>query len=233
MTCFHCGKDKKCYPTFGKLVCSDCIDERRTGRKGHSGMIYKPSVQPADYSMPWLSDMELCLSRVKKSHPLYVKWYIEHYPGSKGIVGRQINYLIYHFGRPVGIIGVSSPPLHYKKFEHYFKLSGMKPSESSKLFLNNNVFRLVDKVGENLGTRILKLLRRRVKQDYNDIYGQELIGLVTFVERPRTGAVYKADNWEFLGETEGIEVKRRGKDWLNKTYLKTDNKKLIFAKVLK
>ena len=38
-----------------------------------------------------------------------------------------------------------------------------------------------------------------------------------------------ADNWELIGETQGVEVRRRGDSWINKSYTKTDNKKLIFA----
>ncbi len=228
-TCELCDKkDVKVFSTFGKKKCRPCIDKNSTGRPGHSGMIYNKNVKPEDYldikeGRFDMNDWGICLSLVKKSHPLFVKWYIEHYPKSKGIVGRQLNYLIYYKGEPIGIIGVSSPPLNYKLFRTYFNIDNDKP------FLNNNVFRIVNKPNDkNIGTKILKLLRTVSKYDYKNRYNDKLLGLVTFVEPPRTGAIYKADNWNYLGETQGIEVRRRGNNWFEKEY-KKGVKKHIFA----
>lgn len=157
---------------------------------------------------------------------MYVKWFIEHYPKSKGIVGRQLNYLIYNNGSPIGIIGFASPPLNYKLFHQFFNLQD-KPSENAKYYLNNNVFRIII-TEKNIGTKILKIARNLVYKDYISNYNTQLLGLITFVEPPRTGAMYKADNWTYLGETQGIEVKRRGNNWINKQYCK-GIKKLIFG----
>jgi hypothetical protein len=216
--CYFCHENKKTYSTFGKKVCHDCLLIRKTGRKGHSGMIYHKETNPANFQ---IENKELCLIKVKKSHKLFVKWYIEHYPKSKGIVGRQINYLIYLNGTPVGIISASSPPRNYKKFRQYFGVT------NDQSFVNNNVFRLIENI-PNLGTRILKLFRNQIRKDYLDLYKDNLLGIVTFVEPPRNGALYKADNWFYLGETQGIEVKRRGEDWINKQYSK-GTKKHIFV----
>ena len=85
--CSKCGNNTKVYNTFGKLKCKSCINKTKTNKKGHSGMIYTKNT-----SIPLsLFDNGLRLDIVKKSNNLFVKWYIEHYPQSKGIVGRQIN----------------------------------------------------------------------------------------------------------------------------------------------
>jgi len=57
------------------------------------------------------------------------------------------------------------------------------------------------------------------------------MGIVTFVEPPRTGSVYKADNWDYLGKTQGKKCSRRGNHgkWINKEWGE-GTKKLIFAK---
>lgn len=225
MKCPLCLREAKLYSTFGRLKCRECIDKAKTGVKGNSGMIYYPDTNPNDYYDIFLSG--LSLSPVKKSHKFYVKWYIEHYPKSKGIVGRQLNYLIYFDNYPIGIIGLSSPPLNYKIFRNYFNV------DNEKLFLNNNVFRIVNKPDDrNIGTKILKALRTKAPADYKNKYGDNLLGIVTFVEKPRSGAIYKADNWDYLGETQGIEVKRRGDDWFNKQYA-VGEKKHIFGIKLK
>jgi len=231
IVCYKCGVsdgEAKLYSTFGKYICKKCLDKRKTGRQGHSGMIYDSNVKEEDFYDNSIANKKLYLKQVPKSHKLFVKWFIEHYPESKGIVGRQINFLIYSYGKPIGIIGFASPPLNYKKFNEFFNLDEkQKPSENAKLFLNNNVFRIVH-TEKNLGTQVLKLARQQVYDIYKKKYNQELLGLVTFVEPPRTGALYKADNWIYIGETQGIEVKRRGETWTEKSYIR-GNKKYIYA----
>lgn len=220
MICYKCEEDKKTVKTFGKDICLDCLEKRKTGRKGHSGMIYHPETKPSDYCN---LSTGISLLKVKKSHPLFVKWYIEHYPKSKGIVGRQLNYLIYFEGSPVGIISAVSPPLNYKLFRKFFNVT------DDKAFVNNGVFRIVRSPKKNFATQVLKVFRLRIKADYLDVYGDNLLGIITFVEPPRNGGIYLADNWLKLGKTQGVEVRRRGTDWINKTYSKTGNKKWIFA----
>lgn len=118
-------------------------------------------------------------------------------------------------------------PMNYRKFNEFFQFQDNDHSENSTKILNNNVFRIIYPE-KNLGTKILKVARNLVRRDYRYKYGDELVGLVTFVEKPRTGAVYKADNWNCLGETQGITVRRRGSDWTNKQYGKGKTKH-IFA----
>ncbi len=169
----------------------------------------------------WGLELEI----TNKGNKLFSTLYLEHYPRSKGIMGRQLNYFIKRDGKVIGIIGVNSPPLNYKKFRNYFH------TENEKLFVNNNVFRIVE-TEKNLGTKILKLLRKKITIDYYKKYGDKLIGIVTFVEPPRTGALYRADNWDYLGETEGMRVTLRSttrNDWQNKKWEK-GTKKFIFAK---
>ena len=226
--CELCGSEGKVYSVFGKKVCLACMQKRRTGKPGHSGMIYREKVTPDSFRDLFCFNKPLELIPVKKSHPLFVKWFMEHYPNSKGIVGRSVNFLIYRYGEPVGIIGFSSIPLGYKKFDEFFGFDTGIPENANKI-LNNNVFRLI-KTERNLGTKVLKLARKKVREIYRKKYGTDLIGLVTFVEPPRTGAVYKADNWKYLGMTEGIRVLRRGKEWYKKQFTE-GVKKHIFAYV--
>lgn len=223
--CFHCGSNEKLYMQFGKLSCRKCIDQRKTGKKGHSGMVYKKL--KGKQLLLWSEDQKIHLERCEKSNPLFVKWFIEHYPKSKGIVGRQINYMIYDKKEPIGIIGASSPPLNYKVFNSYFSIGGT--GKDSKWFVNNNVYRIV-KSGKNYGTQILKLFRNQLLKDYFIKYDTVLLGVVTFVEPPRNGSIYKADNWEYLGMTQGISVRRRGEDWFNKQYSPTEQKHIFGIK---
>ena len=225
--CYRCKQDKKTVKSFGKDICLDCLEQRKTGIKGHSGMIYDKS---ASGNQILFGGNFIKLIKVQKSNKLFTKWYMEHYPKSKGIVGRQLNYLIYYSGKPTGIISATSPPLNYKLFNDYFgKKESMSNGDFAKTFVNNGVFRIVKSPKKNFATQVLKLFRITILKDYKKQYGDNLKGIITFVEKPRNGGIYRADNWDLIGETQGIEVRRRGKDWLNKSYTKTGNKKLIFG----
>jgi hypothetical protein len=209
--CVSCEADVRTYMTFGKAKCKDCIEKSKTGIPGNSGMIYRKD-HSHQFGMLFVDD-KIVLERVPKSHPTFVKWYMDHYPESKGIVGRQLNYLIHYDQLPIGIISGASPPRNYRKFRKFFAV------DDDLGYLNNNVFRIVDKpMDKNVGTKVLKIFRLRVRRDYGERYGDDLLGLVTFVEPPRTGAIYKADNWTYLGKTQGITVRRRGEGWMEKQY---------------
>ena len=46
MICHKCKLDSiKTVKSFGKDICLKCLEKRKTGRKGNSGMIYNPKVQ--------------------------------------------------------------------------------------------------------------------------------------------------------------------------------------------
>jgi len=224
MKCSICDKDGKIIHAWGKDYCKECYDKRPKKGKGNSGMLKDEHID--NKLMQQCFADGLWLQKVRKGNKIFASLYLEHYPKSKGIVGRQVNYLVWNNNQIVGIIGGNSPPLNYKKFREYYK------TEHEKCFLNNNVFRII-RSKKNQATQVLKLFRNTIKEDYKEKYGNELIGLITFVEPPRTGGIYKADNWDYLGMTQGITVTRRGDNdkWMNKEYSK-GTKKHIFAKVI-
>lgn len=217
----NCSNQGKLYYTFGDYICKDCLDKQSTERDGHSGMVEK-DISIQDFYEYGLEGINLV--KVKKSNPYFVKLFFEHYPESKGIIGRQLNYIVYCDEKPIGIIGFASPIYNYKKFKNFFNKDD--PDRLSKITLNNNVYRL-KKSEKNLGTKVLKKSRQTVYIDYMEEYNDNLIGLCTFVKKPLDGALYKADNWNYLGESEGIKVHRRN-DWKEKDY-EESTKKHVFC----
>ncbi len=211
LKCDICDFKGKVIETWGKKYCKICWDAKPKKGKGHSGMVGMAKLVIQN-ELPFNNN--LYLERTTKGNKVYATLYLTHYPGSKGIVGRQLNYFIKRSGEILGIIGGNSPPLNYKKFNKYF---GNKYTELN--WLNNNVFKLIYHE-KNLGTKVLKLFRNQIKIDYLKQYKDNIIGLVTFVEPPRTGAVYKADNWDYVGLTQGKQCKRRGDHgkWINKEW---------------
>lgn len=219
--CGVCGVIGKVVESWGKNYCNDCFAKKPKKGGGHSGMLKDKDIK--DKVQQTSLTQGLVLQRISKGNKLFSTLYLEHYPGSKGIVGRQLNYVVWNNGIIVGIIGCNSPPLNYKKFREYFN------TDDEKIFMNNNVFRII-KSAKNQATQVLKLFRKTIVKDYHARYGINLLGLITFVEPPRNGNIYKADNWQCLGMTQGISVTRRGglEAWRNKEYSK-GTKKYIFA----
>ena len=90
---------------------------------------------------------------------------------------------------------------------------------------------------KNAGTKILKQLRELAPIEWKNKYGDNLTHLITFVGGGNNGAVYKADNWNMIGETAGlpkhkvVSMKWNNKEELKQLFVKPtgENKKLIFA----
>ena len=211
--CSKCGKQGRLFPSFGKHICSECKSNRPKKGTGNSGMFQNTQGM-------FVFENDLCLVRCKKSDPFFGRLFFEHYPGSKGIPGRSLCYLVMYCGEVAGIIGFNSPPKNYGIFNSYFG------KDLENFFLINNVFRLINNE-KNLATRVLSLARKTAKNDYEAKYNDALIGLVTFVEPPRNGALYKADNWQMIGESEGKRMKRDSETW--EKVFSQGEKKLCFG----
>lgn len=223
--CPVCNEPLWLIGSFGKQVCRSCYQKKKH-RHGHSGMLALPDGQLQELiNQTKLGELEsegVHLERVPKGNKIFSTLYLTHYPKSKGMMGRSLCYLIYYNGQFAGIIsGLSSPKLHV--FNEYFGDS----ADLYNLIMNNSAFRLTSRI-PNLGTMVLRKFRQLVRKDYMERFNQELIGLVTFVEPPLTGTVYKADNWAYLGMTKGIHITRREDMLAGKKY-QDGTKKLIFG----
>ncbi len=71
--------------------------------------------------------------------------------------------------------------------------------------LNNARFLILPWVEvENLASKVLSLAAKRVSEDFLARYGERVVLLETFVQRPRfRGSCYRASNWQYVGETTG------------------------------
>ena len=127
-----------------------------------------------------------------------------HYSHPKGFVGRQIIYKIYDDTKFRGVIAGGSATLHLPNRNEFF---GDK--FNIQYIINNNFFHLIDgHADKNLGTKVLSLWRKHVVIDWINRYGGEVIGFETLVELPRSGSIYKADNWTLVGQTKGFTCRR-------------------------
>lgn len=127
-----------------------------------------------------------------------------HYSHPKGFVGRQIIYKIYDDDNFLGVIAGGSSTLHLPGRNEFF---GDKFALNN--IVNNNFFHLIDNHSDkNLGTKVLSKWRKQVVIDWEQQYEDKVIGFESLVELPRSGAMYKADNWILVGQTKGYTCRR-------------------------
>lgn len=169
-----------------------------------------------------------------------VETYHSYVPTFKS-VGRRIDWLVLVDDKIVGIIGIGSST--YPPCKDILQRLSKTKSEYRQIFnqiANNWRFCMSESI-PNAGTQILKQLRKQAPIEWYKKYGDELKYLITFVAGGNNGAVYKADNWELVGETSGlpshksVSMKWDEKDLIRKKFVKPtgENKKLIFLKEVK
>lgn len=144
------------------------------------------------------------------THHSYVKY--------KDVPQRRINYLIYRSedSKPIGAIGISSCVLAIGARDNWIGWDKETRLRNSNKVANNYRFCLMPDNGiKNVGTMALKLLREEGARRWEEKYGDQLVMLETFVQpliegsdNKRNGAVYLADNWIMVGETQGNSIKK-------------------------
>ena len=190
------------------------------------------AVPPADKSL-------VKLELVQRNDPLYAAWRKNHYIPDRGVVGQQLQYLIFYGNEIAGVIGGASAVFTHQGRNEYFRLSGEKDMKTRQLnsIVNNNIFRLTHPA-PNLASIVLAMWRRRICQDWKNLYGIEVAGFETFVVqerlwdgRQRDGACYRADNWQLVGLSKGYKTTNvRGRETNNKSL---KSKKLVYCKRIK
>ena len=163
----------------------------------------------------------------------------KHYTKPKGFVGRSICYAIYFNETLYGHILGGSSTLYLKGRNEFFNINKSKLNN-----IINNIFYHVEKVNNkypmrNFTTEVLKAWREQIKIDWQQKYGDKVIGYESLIEPPRTAELYKKDKWVLVGTTFGYTRKRipgkekgvfkTGKRVWNKKDLKP---KLIFCRGL-
>ena len=172
------------------------------------------------------------LIRCKRSNPEYQEIRDRHYIPNHGTFGQQIHYLIKLDGETVGIISGASAVYAVKARDDYFGLTKENKRVALNSIINNTVFRL-EKNLPNLGTQILAMWRKQIAADWEAQYHVRVHGFETFVieNETRKGCMYKADNWEYVGQTKGSTKTHNGMQ--NKSKRLNTEIKLIYVKKIK
>ena len=169
------------------------------------------------------------LEQCKRTDPRYKEIRDRHYIPNHGCIGQQIHYLVFLDEEVVGIISGASAVYAVKARDDYFGLNKDNKRPGLNSIINNVVFRLEKNI-KNLGSQILALWRRTIARDWEVKYGVKVHGFETFIigNEVRFGALYKADNWDYVGMTAGSAKTRSGVQFMSER--ETTVKKMIFCK---
>ena len=172
--------------------------------------------------------LEFC----KRSDPRYQEIRDRHYVPNNGCHGQQIHFLIWYKDNIVGIISGASSVYAVKSRDDFFNIPCNRDEKQKKYLpaiINNVVFRL-ECHEKNLATRVLAKFRKVAAELWFELYNIPVIGFETFVveEDWRKGALYKADNWTFCGQTAGSTKSHKG--LINKSERVKTNSKLVYCR---
>jgi len=161
--------------------------------------------------MNFLEHINIRIAETRQDKQIADNIVINHhsYVASARTVGRCLKYIIKYDGQDIGTfwIGSGFKPTP-KAILNFFEVSQSEFDAMFNSVADNKRF-CMSKSIPNLGTQILKAIRKRAKKDWLDKYGDELIAIVTTVGQEKKGSVYLADNWKIIGETAGLPKERK------------------------
>lgn len=128
-----------------------------------------------------------------------------HYLGYQQATGAQLKYLVCWADRPIACL--SFGPAAWKVASRDTYIGWSVPVRQQRLpwVVNNDRFLILPGVKiAHLASYVLAATLRRLRADWQRVYGHDLALAETFIERDRfRGTCYAAANWACLGETCG------------------------------
>lgn len=128
-----------------------------------------------------------------------------HYLGYRRLVGRHLKYFVHSGDTLVSLLGFSDGIYHFRLRDRWLGWDKTTREARRHLVINNSRFLILPWVKiENLGSKVLSRAAAVVPRDWEARYGYRPHYMETFVEAGRfRGTVYKAANWQCLGQSRG------------------------------
>lgn len=162
---------------------------------------------PIEGTLVELMPLSIEVVKDKESFPLFrclLSRY--HYLGYRGTVGENMKYLVFdRRGRPLSCVLFGSAAWKVACRDDY--IGWDKGCRESRLHLvtNNMRFLILPWVRvAHLASHVLGRIARRIREDWRNTYGHEVVLLESFVDVSRfRGICYRAANWVYAGRTKG------------------------------
>ena len=152
-----------------------------------------------------------------------------HYLGDLAKIGHTLWYIATHGQEWVALLSFSASALKCAARDRWIGWDYRCQYGRLKLIANNSRFLILPNWHlPNLGSKVLALCERRIEADWLEHFNQPLLLLETFVDPARyRGTVYRASNWECIGQTRGSRRIQGGYSERNGT------PKLVFVRPLR
>lgn len=133
-----------------------------------------------------------------------------HYLGNKMQNGHFLKYLVYRKGSIVAALSWKAGCLRLRVRDHFIGWTPEKAKALNKHIVNNSRFLIMPSASmHNLGSFIMSRSLKLLAVDWEKNFGYKPWLAETFIDsRYFDGALYKASNWVYIGQTSGF-----GKGW--------------------
>ena len=171
---------------------------------------HRPIITPEQQLI--LDEVELRLLTNREERDHFDQILIEgHYLHNVEIVGEQLRYVAEYQGQWVALMIWSAGAYKLKLREQWIGWSDRQKQRRLPLVVNNSRFFIPAAYHvPNLASKVMKLVLRRLSEDWQQVYGHGVLIAETFVDPSRfQGTAYKASGWTLLGKTKGFERSRK------------------------
>jgi len=171
---------------------------------------HRPIITPEQQLI--LDEVELRLLTDREERARFDQMLIEgHYLHNVEIVGEQLRYVAEYRGQWVVLMIWSAGAYKLKLREQWIGWSDRQKQRRLPLVVNNSRFFIPEAYHvPNLASKVMKLVLRRLREDWQQVYGHGVLIAETFVDPSRfQGTAYKASGWTLLGKTQGFERSRQ------------------------
>lgn len=214
-------KDMSCRKAHLRMA-QDGVITLPKARKGHFNKVGKIQrtlmAEPGEVVTIGAGSLELEIDLVTKGWSSLWNEYIDryHYLGYTRLPGAQLRYFVRSGGDMMALLGFGSSAWKTQPRDKYIGWTASERKANLHLVVNNVRFLILPWIqSKNLGSRILSMLARRIRSDWDDCYNYRPVLLETFVDKSRfAGTCYKAANWQYLGDTQGrgkLDVRHENK----------------------
>jgi len=128
-----------------------------------------------------------------------------HYLGHKALPGAQLRYIVKDHDQVLAFFGFGASAWHVAPRDKFIGWTPSQREHHRHLVINNARFLILPWIKcENLASKLLSMVAKRLPHDWMDRYSYRPVLMETFVETPRfNGICYKAANWRCVGMTQG------------------------------
>lgn len=172
--------------------------------------VYRPVISAEQQQV--LDEVEVRLIVApQEREPFDVLMVQGHYLHNVEIVGEQLRYVAEYRGQWLALMIWSAGSYKLKLREEWIGWSDRQKKRRLALVVNNSRFFITEAYHiPNLASKVMKLVLRRLSEDWRQVYGHGVLVAETFVDPSRfQGTAYKASGWTLLGKTQGFGRSRK------------------------